>query len=116
MGTSLENQRIVVTGAAGGVGRATVATLLADGARVCATDLAIDPGMFAPTTPDRLTTVAGDVTKSADVDGIYEHAERILAGSTAWSAMPATSSPSLRTRPARRSGTASWTRTQSPCS
>lgn len=80
MGASLENQRIVVTGAAGGVGRATVASLLADGARVCATDLAIDATMFSPHAPDRLTTVAGDVTRAADVNGIYEHAERVFGG------------------------------------
>jgi NAD(P)-dependent dehydrogenase (short-subunit alcohol dehydrogenase family) len=80
MTKSLENQRIVVTGAAGGVGRATVESLLADGARVCATDLAIDASMFAPQAPDRLTLVAGDVTKVADVEAIYAHAEKILGG------------------------------------
>lgn len=80
MAVSLENQRIIVTGAAGGVGRATVASLLAEGARVCATDLAIDEGMFDAPEKGRLTTITGDVTKAADVEGIYAHAEHTLGG------------------------------------
>lgn len=79
MGASLDNQHIIVTGAAGGVGRATVAALLAEGARITATDLAIDAGMFdAPA--GRLTTVAGDVTRNADVEAIYAHAEKTFGG------------------------------------
>ena len=80
MAESLAGQRIVVTGAAGGVGRATVAALLREGARVCATDLAIAAGTFPSADAWRLTTIAGDVTKAADVEGIYRRAEDAFGG------------------------------------
>src|SRR5580692_11778726 len=76
MANSLAGQRIVVTGAAGGVGRATVAALLREGARVCATDLAISPAMFPSASAGQLTTIAADVTKAADVEAIYRRAEK----------------------------------------
>lgn len=75
-----ESQRIVVTGAAGGVGRALVNTLLADGASVCASDLAIDGSLFSADGPGRLVTIAGDVSKSADVDTIFTRAETAFGG------------------------------------
>ncbi|THD47480.1 MAG: SDR family oxidoreductase [Bradyrhizobium sp.] len=75
MANSLSGQRIVVTGAAGGVGRATVAALIREGAQVCATDLAISPATFPALDVSRLTTITGDVTKAADVEAIYRHAE-----------------------------------------
>lgn len=77
---SLQGQRILVTGAAGGVGRALVEQLLADGAQVCASDLAIGPERFAAAGPGRLTTIAGDVSRAADVDAIFAHAEAVLGG------------------------------------
>jgi NAD(P)-dependent dehydrogenase (short-subunit alcohol dehydrogenase family) len=80
MANSLSGQRIVVTGAAGGVGRATVAALIREGARVCATDLAISAATFPPAAANRLTTIAGDVTKAADVEGIYQRAEDEFGG------------------------------------
>ena len=80
MAESLSGQRIVVTGAAGGVGRATVAALLREGARVCATDLAIEARTFPTTDARRLTTIAGDVTKAADVDCIYRRVEDAFGG------------------------------------
>lgn len=80
MANSLQDQRIIVTGAAGGVGRATVAALLAEGALVCATDLAISDDIFSPPAPGRLATVAGDVTKAADVESIFAVAERRFGG------------------------------------
>lgn len=80
MAESLSGLRIVVTGAAGGVGKATVAALLREGARVCATDLAIAPETFRSPDASRLTTIAGDVTKAADVEGIYRRAEDAFGG------------------------------------
>ena len=77
---SLEDHRILVTGAAGGVGRAVVATLLADGARVCASDLAIDPSLFPEAAPGRLVTFAADVSRAADVDALFTHAEAAFGG------------------------------------
>lgn len=77
---SRENQRIVVTGAAGGVGRALVASLLADGAQVCASDLAISESLFAPVGPERLVTISGDVSRAADVDAIFSLAEARFGG------------------------------------
>ncbi len=61
---------VVVTGAAGGIGRATVAALLAAGATVVAFDLsqaALDEAAAAWGQPDRLRPVAGDVGEAADV-------------------------------------------------
>lgn len=87
---SLQGQRIVVTGAAGGVGRALVELLLAEGACVCASDLAIGPGSLP--TPGagagtgtgggagQLTTVAGNVGRAADVEAIFNHAEAVFGG------------------------------------
>jgi NAD(P)-dependent dehydrogenase (short-subunit alcohol dehydrogenase family) len=80
MAGSLSGLRVVVTGAAGGVGRATVSALLREGARVCATDLAITAGIFPSIDASRLTTIAGDVTKAADVEGIYRRAEEAFGG------------------------------------
>ena len=77
---SSESQRIVVTGAAGGVGRALVNMLLADGTSVCASDLAIDSSLFSTDAPGHLVTIAGDVSKSADVDAIFTHAETAFGG------------------------------------
>ena len=73
--------RVVVTGAAGGVGRAVVRGLLAEGARVCATDLAESVTMLADHgAATELVTVTADVTKSADVERIYRTAEEAFGG------------------------------------
>jgi NAD(P)-dependent dehydrogenase (short-subunit alcohol dehydrogenase family) len=77
---SVANQRIVVTGAAGGVGRAVVASLLADGAWVCASDLAIAESLFSSTAPGRLITIAADVRRAADVDAVFAEAEAAFGG------------------------------------
>lgn len=77
---SLRHQRVVVTGAAGGVGRALVRLLLAEGARVCASDLAIDDSLFPAAGEGQLTTIAGNVSRAADVDAIFAHAEKAFGG------------------------------------
>lgn len=70
---NLEGRNVVVSGAAGGVGRAVVARLVAQGARVCATD--ITPNVADLASHDRVITIAADVTRAADVERIYALAE-----------------------------------------
>ena len=74
MRKGIAGQRVVVTGAAGGVGRALVSMLLEERARVCASDIHIDAGMF-PQSGEGLVTVAADVTRVADVEAICVKAE-----------------------------------------
>lgn len=64
----------VVTGAAGGIGRAVVATLLAGGARVVAFDAsatALEAARGAWRAGDRVTPVVGDVSSAVDVRGAF---------------------------------------------
>jgi NAD(P)-dependent dehydrogenase (short-subunit alcohol dehydrogenase family) len=75
----LAGHRIVVTGAAGGVGRALVKMLLEDGARVCASDLKIDASMF-PDSGTSLVTVVADVSRVAEVETICATAETEFGG------------------------------------
>jgi len=73
----LEGQRILVTGAASGIGQATALRLLDEGASVAASDLAAD-GLDETRTrarqagaADRLTTVAMDVgSEDSVIDGV----------------------------------------------
>jgi NAD(P)-dependent dehydrogenase (short-subunit alcohol dehydrogenase family) len=79
--SSLVGMRVIVTGAAGGVGRAVVRGLIAEGARVCATDLADSVAALVGDNPGGdIVTIAGDVTKSADVERIYRRAEEAFGG------------------------------------
>lgn len=72
---SMTGSNVVVSGAAGGVGRSVVRKLLELGANVCATD--ITESVFElKSLGSRVETVVADVTKSADVDRIYETAEK----------------------------------------
>jgi NAD(P)-dependent dehydrogenase (short-subunit alcohol dehydrogenase family) len=72
---------VVVTGAGGGIGRATVLGLLAEGATVVAADVAEDRlrslGHEAGT--ERLLAVAGDLTDQAVVDRVVAAADRVDA-------------------------------------
>jgi NAD(P)-dependent dehydrogenase (short-subunit alcohol dehydrogenase family) len=72
---------VVVTGAGGGIGRATVLGLLAGGANVIAADVAEDRlrllGEEAAT--DRLLAVAGDLTDQTVVDRVVAAADRVDA-------------------------------------
>jgi NAD(P)-dependent dehydrogenase (short-subunit alcohol dehydrogenase family) len=64
----------LVTGAAGGLGRAMVAALRRDGARVVAVDLeAPDPGRWGREGPE-IVPLACDVTRHADVAAIVQEA------------------------------------------
>lgn len=77
----MESTRVVVSGGAGGVGQAVVKRLLADGARVCATD--INPAVaklqdLADAT--RIVTIVADVSKASDVERIFAYAEEAFEG------------------------------------
>ena len=74
MNPGLEGRTVIVSGAAGGVGRAVVAKLVERGANVCATDLS--PGVSGLEQEGRVVSIAADVTKAADVDRIHALAEQ----------------------------------------
>ncbi|MET0504723.1 MAG: SDR family oxidoreductase [Luteibacter sp.] len=74
MNAVLEGRHVLVSGAAGGVGRAVVAKLVAQGARVCATDITANVVEFEQ--DGRVVAVAADVTRTVDVERIYEKAEQ----------------------------------------
>jgi len=59
-----DGRTVLVTGAAGGIGRAAVGRLLAEGANVVAVDLVVDASSW-PGAEGRLVTLAGDVTDAA---------------------------------------------------
>jgi len=63
----------VVTGAASGIGRATVERLADDGASVVAVDLT-DAGLEWTRRVDRVVAVAGDVTSEATNDAMVDAA------------------------------------------
>ncbi|MDT5115180.1 MAG: hypothetical protein QOE30_919 [Mycobacterium sp.] len=80
----LEGQRILVTGAASGIGQATALRLLSEGASVVAADISVDglsntaarAGEAA--TAERLTTVPIDVgNESSVIDGVSLAAEKL---------------------------------------
>ena len=78
MAGMLEGKVAVVTGAARGIGRATVEVFLEDGARVVATDIDGD-GLAATVAAtgydaDRIVTVVGDVSVEADADAMIAKA------------------------------------------
>ena len=69
----LEHRVCVVTGAAGGMGRAIVATLAAAGAHVVATDLSADRlDELASTTSGSVAALAGDVSVESDVAAVVD--------------------------------------------
>lgn len=67
-----EGRTAIVTGAGAGIGRATVERLLAEGARVVATDVREDrlDKLVADVGTDALVTVAGDVSAQTTVDAV----------------------------------------------
>jgi NAD(P)-dependent dehydrogenase (short-subunit alcohol dehydrogenase family) len=73
MKNTLEGLVVVISGAAGGVGRSTVRKFLELGAKVCATDITNSVDELKG---DHVSTVVADVTRSADVERIFATAER----------------------------------------
>ncbi len=67
---------MLITGAAGGIGRATVSVFAAAGWRVIGVDrAAFDPaGQFAPF-PDDGLFIQADISEPGDLQGIYEQAQ-----------------------------------------
>ena len=78
MGKSFEGKTVVISGAAGGVGRAAVAQFVESGARVCATDIAASVGELERGSSGQIVAVTADVTKSSDVEKIFATAEERL--------------------------------------
>jgi NAD(P)-dependent dehydrogenase (short-subunit alcohol dehydrogenase family) len=76
-----DRRTVVVTGAGGGIGRATVMGLLAEGATVVAADVSEDRlrSLCEEAGTDRLIPVAGDVTDQAVVDRVVAAAGRVDA-------------------------------------
>lgn len=72
--SGLEGRLILVTGAAGGIGRAVVEAFLAEGARVVAAD--IDISRLSPS--DRLHPMALDVADAAATEAVVADAEARL--------------------------------------
>jgi NAD(P)-dependent dehydrogenase (short-subunit alcohol dehydrogenase family) len=71
----LADLRVLVTGAAGGIGFAVAERLVAEGARVAVADLSEPDG------PEGVTArLAGDVTVEADAEGIVSNARSALGG------------------------------------
>jgi len=71
----LEGRRVLVTGAAGGIGAAVAERLLAEGSRVAVADL------NAPDGPDGATThLAADVTDAAAAERLVADAREALGG------------------------------------
>lgn len=78
MGRSLEGKTVVISGAAGGVGRAAVAKFAESGARVCATDIVASVAELERGSSGQIVAVTADVTKSAEVEKIFAAAEQRL--------------------------------------
>ena len=81
MSADTSEDRVVVTGAAGGVGRAAVSVLLRRGATVRATD--VSPAVHELASEQNaanLVTVTGDVTRPADIGAVFTRAEEAFGG------------------------------------
>jgi NAD(P)-dependent dehydrogenase (short-subunit alcohol dehydrogenase family) len=67
---------VIVTGAAGGIGRATAERLLAEGARVVATDVSAErlEQFAADASTEQLLTVVGDLSADSTIQAILEAA------------------------------------------
>lgn len=74
MDLGLSGKTVVISGAAGGVGRSAVRKLLAEGARVCAADIA--DGVLELESWGDVASVVADVTVTGDVDLIFARAEK----------------------------------------
>ena len=72
--TRLDGKVAVITGAARGIGRATLEVFLAEGARVVATDLDATTLAEVAGDPDQVVTVVGDVSVEDDARAMIEAA------------------------------------------
>ncbi len=81
--TAIAGQGIVVTGAAGGIGRALAAKLAAEGARVVVNDL--DPAATRATAEEiGAIAVPGDAASEAGIEGLVVAAREHLGDIDAW--------------------------------
>ena len=78
MSANLAGKTVVVSGAAGGVGRSVVKKLSALGALVCATDITANVAELEKDRSGKVVSIAADVTKSDQVERIYQFAEARL--------------------------------------
>lgn len=71
-----DGQTVIVTGAAGGIGRATASRIVREGGRVIAVDISEERlAEFAASAPEgSVVTVAADVTEQAGIDRILDAA------------------------------------------
>jgi len=74
-----EGRVTLVTGAASGIGRATVERLAAEGGRVVAMDRAAD-GLAWTEAAERVEAIAGDVTRAADNEAAVARARDAFGG------------------------------------
>jgi 3alpha(or 20beta)-hydroxysteroid dehydrogenase len=80
-----EGKRAVVTGAAGGIGRATAARLLSEGADVVLVDRSAEQldsvrAELAVTAPTTVAALAVDVTSATDVERLASYVDNTLGG------------------------------------
>lgn len=82
---NLNNKRIIITGAGGGIGAAVMARLAAyDGAQIIGVDLdaaRVDAAIAAIESPRaKLTSHAADLGQPEGVDGLFDHALTVMGG------------------------------------
>ena len=76
MTKTMKDKVVLVTGAAGGVGREVLKQLAEQGAKIIATDITANVNdMVKEFTGANIVTVVGDVSKSADVEKIFAAGE-----------------------------------------
>ena len=84
MGLDIKSKLVVITGSAGGLGKAFALKLLSLGAKVCISDVNEELGaaaaaeMAAQFGEDRVAFVACDVTQQESVAGLIQAAQRLL--------------------------------------
>lgn len=80
---ALEGRKVLVTGGAGGVGRALTARLLSEGAQIMLTDrdqASLDAMIAGAGRSDRLFGQAADLSRQSEVEKVFAHVDRELGG------------------------------------